>query len=392
MSTNAVKMATRFGGGLFSSHGKPTNVQLLAQSFQAFKIQTRDIRPGSKPGTRPDSKPKQRFPDWFLKKERVQYNEGLTAENKAFVQEVVEDKFGPPAIIGGIATYKSPLKVEPLVRGEWTEKSRRTGVIARKIGVYPLWFKDGKKVLTSLLQVIDNHVIQYTPPGEFQQARKLEKALWKPNKLGCLLVGAESTDPQKFTKEYCGLFSKSGVMPKKILARFLVTPDAAIQPGTPLLASHFRVGDYVDVRGKTIDRGFQGVMTRWGFSGMPASHGVTKTHRRAGNIGSGGTKARVWKGQKMPGHMGNRWRVLRGLRIWRINTKYNVLYVSGQNIPGETNSMVYIYDTVLPLRKFKEPPPFPTYYTEYEENLPDDIYYSDVHQFSEPSIMFEENK
>lgn len=64
-----------------------------------------------------------------------------------------------------------------------------------------------------------------------------------------------------------------------------------------------------------IDRGFQGVMKRWGFKGMPASHGVTKSHRRPGNIGSGGTKARVMPGTKMPGHMGNRWRILRGVRV-----------------------------------------------------------------------------
>lgn len=64
-----------------------------------------------------------------------------------------------------------------------------------------------------------------------------------------------------------------------------------------------------------IYRGFQGVVTRWGFKGGPASHGVTKTHRRPGNIGSGGEKARVWPGQKMPGHMGNRYRILRGLQV-----------------------------------------------------------------------------
>lgn len=62
-------------------------------------------------------------------------------------------------------------------------------------------------------------------------------------------------------------------------------------------------------------RGFQGVMKRWGFKGMPASHGVTKTHRRGGNIGAGGGKARVWPGTKMPGHMGGRTRTLRGLKV-----------------------------------------------------------------------------
>lgn len=64
-----------------------------------------------------------------------------------------------------------------------------------------------------------------------------------------------------------------------------------------------------------IDRGFQGVMKRWGFKGMPASHGVTKTHRRPGNIGSGSALARVMPGTKMPGHMGNRWRILKGVKV-----------------------------------------------------------------------------
>lgn len=73
----------------------------------------------------------------------------------------------------------------------------------------------------------------------------------KVEKFGCALVGAESTDPSLLTKEYCGLFANSGVMPKRILGRFIISPEAAVQPGTPISVNHFRVGDYVDVRGKT---------------------------------------------------------------------------------------------------------------------------------------------
>lgn len=131
-------------------------------------------------------------------------------------------------------------------------------------------------------------------------------------------------------------------------------------------------------------------MKRHGFKGMPASHGVTKTHRRPGNIGGGGEKGRVWPGTKLPGHMGNRWRVAKGLKIWRINTKYNVLYVSGQAIPGETNSVVYVFDTVLPLRKPTKPLPFPTYLGLDETELPEDIYDEEVHRFSDPTILFNE--
>lgn len=121
-----------------------------------------------------------------------------------------------------------------------------------------------------------------------------------------------------------------------------------------------------------IDYGFQGVVKRWGFKGGPASHGATKFHRRGGSIGTGRDKARVWPGQKMPGHMGSEKRFCRGLKVkpWidlilelitiqffkysfkqivRINMKYNVIYVKG-TVPGATNSVVQIFDTLLPRR------------------------------------------
>lgn len=118
-----------------------------------------------------------------------------------------------------------------------------------------------------------------------------------------------------------------------------------------------------------VDHGFQGVIVRHGFKGMPASHGVTKTHRRGGCIGGGGEKGRVWPGTKMPGHMGNRYRIARGLKIWRINTKYNVMWVTGSAIPGETNNLVYLFDTMLPRRKPKTSPTFPTVSAVDEKSL-----------------------
>lgn len=119
---------------------------------------------------------------------------------------------------------------------------------------------------------------------------------------------------------------------------------------------------------------------------MPASHGVTKTHRRPGNIGGGGEKGRVWPGTKMPGHMGNRWRKAKGLRIWRINTKYNVMWVQGEGIPGATNDIVYIYDSILPLRRHKTSPPFPTALNVSDEL--NDIWYDTIHNFKDQTITF----
>lgn len=102
---------------------------------------------------------------------------------------------------------------------------------------------------TTLLQIADNHVIKYIPPEQFVPTQKPRKHSY--SNYGCLMVGAESTDPSLLTKEYCGLFSDSGIMPKKKLARFMISPSAALQPGTPINVTHFRVGDFIDVRGKT---------------------------------------------------------------------------------------------------------------------------------------------
>lgn len=108
---------------------------------------------------------------------------------------------------------------------------------------------DGTKISTTMLQVDDNHVIKYYAPDEYVPAQ--QPRIKNIGKFGCILVGAGSADPSLFTKEYCGLFKESGVMPKRYLGRFLVTPSAALLPGTPLNISHFKIGDYVDVRGKT---------------------------------------------------------------------------------------------------------------------------------------------
>lgn len=374
--------------GLLKSYaGIQIGYKFLCPTFEAIKVPLR----GNK---HLNPHPRKRHPIWLTKQTRVKYNQNITAENAQFLKEVVETRYGRP-VLGTDAVRASPLKVEPIEpQQEWTEKTRRTGVIAKKIGIYPMWLKDGSRVYATLLQVLDNHVIKYIPPEEYKPVKRRRKDQSQVNvkeKYGCLVVGSEGCDPQKFTKEYCGLFNESGVLPKRVLTRFTVSPEAALQPGTPLYAAHYRPGEIVDIRGMTIDRGFQGVCTRWGFKGGPASHGNTKTHRRPGNIGGGGEKGRVWPGTKMPGHMGNRTRIHRGAKILRVNTKYNTLWILGNAIPGAVNSSCFIYDTVLPLKKNKTAPRCPTYLPSItEEQLPEDMFSDDLHPFTEPTIKFSE--
>nr|CAG4644012.1 EOG090X07HN [Lepidurus arcticus] len=324
---------------------------------------------------------------WHMKKNRTHEEEDVTTDNRNFVKEVVQDRYGVSALPGAKVELPqdSPLQGLNWVPGEWVPKSFRTGVIAKNIGCYPMWEKDGTKVLCTLLQVLDNHVVKYVPPEEYIHSIHGLKHHRKTRlNLGCLVVGAEATDPQKFTRQYCSLFSGSGLMPKKRLTRFIISPNAALLPGTPLTAAHYRIGDFVDVAGKTIDYGFQGAVKRWGMKGGPASHGTTKAHRRVGSIGGGGEKARVWPGTKMPGHMGSARRTMRGLEILRINYKYNVLYVRG-TVPGITNSHVNIYDTVLPLKKPTTPPCFPTFMGD-PDKLEEEVFASCVHEFGAPNI------
>jgi len=347
------------------------------------------------------TKPKLKNPFWFFGKNRMTNYDFVTIENKKYIQDVIEADIGliagPKEISALDNISKSLTKISGVAKDIWSPEIKRTGVIAKKIGQYPLWLKNGKKTQTTLLQVIDNHVVKYIPPDNCNSVRnelKISEVMSEnPNKFGCILVGTESVNPSMLTKEYCGLFKDSGVVPKRYLTRFFVSPQSALTSATPLNVTHFQVGDYVDVRGKTIDYGFQGVIKRWGFKGMSASHGVTKTHKRPGNIGGGGEKGRVWPGTKMPGHMGNKWRILRGLKILRINTKYNVMWVHGGCIAGPTNSFVYIYDTVLPLKRSKLSPPFPNCYeNDKTDPLLEELFCEQVHNFKNPSIGQIENK
>lgn len=109
------------------------------------------------------------------------------------------------------------------------------------------WFN----IYLTFPQVVDNHVIKYIPPEEFTPMITSKPSWKEKRKLGCLLVGSETVDPSTVTKEYCGLFNSVGMLPKKHLCRFMVSPHAKLPTGTPLLATHFRVGDYLDVRSKT---------------------------------------------------------------------------------------------------------------------------------------------
>uniref|UniRef100_A0A8C6SUY0 Large ribosomal subunit protein uL3m n=1 Tax=Neogobius melanostomus TaxID=47308 RepID=A0A8C6SUY0_9GOBI len=296
------------------------------------------------------------------------FEEHLTEDNQEYMRKSIAEDYRKMT-----AEKLNPLKDEPWPRHKWTEGSRRVGLIAVKLGMVPIWTKTGERHVATMLQVQDCHVVKYLSKEEHDGHTAV---LW---------VGGKNVSPFHRSESQIEMFRNAGVPPKQKVSTFRVTDNAIIKPGTPLYAAHFRPGQYVDITGTTIGKGFQGVMKKWGFKGQPASHGQTKTHRRPGASGPGGDPAKVWKGKKMPGRMGNVSRTALGLKIWRVNNKCNVLYVHG-SVPGHRNCLVKIRDTVLPTHQSSVlSPPFPTYFTE-EEELAEDLYDESLFVHTEPSL------
>lgn len=297
------------------------------------------------------------------------FDEHLTQDNQEYMRKTAAEEFRRQT-----AEKLNPLKDEPWERHEWTDGSRRVGLVAVKLGMAPIWTKTGEKHAVTMLQVQDCHVIKYLSKEE------------NGGHTAALVVGGKNVSPFQRSEGEMEMFRNAGVPPKQKVTTFKVSDNAIIKPGTPLYAAHFRPGQYVDVTAKSIGKGFQGVMKRWGFKGQPASHGQTKTHRRPGASGPGGDPAKVFKGKKMPGQMGNRYTTAIGLKIWRVNTKHNILYVNG-SVPGHRNCLLKVRDCTLPTRASTLlNPPFPTYFTEEEGDLDEDLYDEDMFVHTEPSL------
>ena len=149
----------------------------------------------------------------------------------------------------------------------------------------------------------------------------------------------------KLTKQMKGYFSKKNTEPKKILKEFRVTNNDQYKEGNELGLEIFKDKKYLDVRSKTIGKGFAGVMKRWNFGGLRASHGVSVSHRSHGSTGQRQDPGKVFKGKKMAGHMGDKLRTMLNLEIVKSDLENNLLYLKG-SIPGSKNSTVLLRESV----------------------------------------------
>lgn len=119
-----------------------------------------------------------------------------------------------------------------------------------------------------------------------------------------------------------------------------------LPPGTPLLASHFSPGQYVDVTGSSVGKGFQGVMKRWGFRGQPATHGTSKSHRSPGGTGACQDPGKVWKGKKMAGRHGARRVTVQSLMVAKVDASRGLIWVRGA-VPGHAGGDLRVQDAVF---------------------------------------------
>ncbi|MDT8854471.1 50S ribosomal protein L3 [Paracoccaceae bacterium Fryx2] len=207
----------------------------------------------------------------------------------------------------------------------------RSGVIAKKLGMTRLFLEDGKQVPVTVLQLDALQVVAQ---------RTADKDGYTAVQLGAGLAKAKRT-----TAGMRGHFAKANVAPKRKIAEFRVTPDCMIGVGEEITADHYFAGQFVDVAGTSIGKGFQGAMKRHNFGGLRASHGVSVSHRSHGSTGQCQDPGKVFKGKKMAGHMGAVRSTTQNLQVVRTDSDRGLIMIKGA-VPGSKGGWVTIKDAV----------------------------------------------
>ena len=163
-------------------------------------------------------------------------------------------------------------------------------------------------------------------------------------------VGFGKIKSSKLKKQMKGFFVKKSTEPRKFLKEFRVNNISEYKEGNEIGLELFKDEKFVDIKSKTIGKGFAGVMKRHNFSGLRASHGVSISHRSGGSTGQNQDPGKVFKGKKMAGHMGNKFRTIQNLEIIKSDLENNLIFVKG-SVPGSKNSMVLIQKNVKKIKR-----------------------------------------
>jgi len=205
------------------------------------------------------------------------------------------------------------------------------GLIGTKIGMTREFLDSGQSVPVTVIKVEKGRVLEVITK---------DKRGYNAVKLGFFKI-----KNSKLSKQMKGYFSKKNTEPKKILKEFRINDIEAFKEGNELGLEIFKEKKFLDVKSKTIGKGFAGVMKRWNFGGLRASHGVSVSHRSHGSTGQRQDPGKVFKGKKMAGHMGDKLRTILNLEVIKSDLENNLIYLKG-SIPGSKNSTVYLRESI----------------------------------------------
>jgi large subunit ribosomal protein L3 len=216
------------------------------------------------------------------------------------------------------------------------EESKRTGLIAQKIGMSHVFDEAGQAIPVTLLKADENFVLD---------VKTKEK-----NGYTAVVLGFGEKKPSRVNKSVKGLCAKAKVKPIAHMKEFRVASNALLQPGQKLSIEHFMLDQKIDIQGVNIGKGFAGGMKRHNFRGLEASHGVSVSHRSHGSTGNRQDPGRTFPGKKMAGHMGTETVTIQNIRVVAIDTELGIIAVNG-SVPGKKGTFVYMKDAakaVLP--------------------------------------------
>ena len=209
-------------------------------------------------------------------------------------------------------------------------------LIGKKIGMSREFYKTGQSIPVTVLKMETGRVIQVIDK---------EKRGYQ-----AVQIGFGKIKNSRLKKPMKGYFAKKNTEPKKILKEFRVKNIEDYKEGNEVGLEIFKDVKFVDIRSKTIGKGFAGAMKRHNFGGLRASHGVSISHRAHGSTGQNQDPGKVFKGKKMAGHMGDKFRTMQNIEIIKTDEENNLIYLKG-SIPGSKNTDVLIKKAAKNIRK-----------------------------------------
>ena len=210
------------------------------------------------------------------------------------------------------------------------------GLIGKKIGMTREFYKSGQSVPVTVIK--------------FDRGRVIQLLSKEKNGYNAVQIGFGKIKNSKLSKQMKGYFAKKNTEPKKVLKEFRVNSLENFKEGNEVGIEIFKDTKFVDIKSKTIGKGFAGAMKRHNFAGLRASHGVSISHRAHGSTGQNQDPGKVFKNKKMAGHMGDKIRTMQNIEIIKSDPENNLLFLKG-SIPGSKNTQVVVKESVKNVRK-----------------------------------------